>query len=170
MTYRAPAPLARSHQLDGFSSGEPALDDWLVRHARAAQASDSARVFVVTAHHDDSVAAYYALAAAQVQPAAAVARALAGQPQSRPVPAILIARLAVDERHQGLGLGRSVLQDALLRCAEAADSIGARVVLVHAKSAAAKSWYMRYGFAVSPADPMTLQLLMKDLRRFLRTG
>lgn len=156
--------------LDGFSRGEPALDEWLRRHARAAHASDSARVFVSTSTGDPAVVGYYALAAAQVEADAAVARARAGQPRARPVPAILLARLAVDERHHAQGLGRSLLQDALLRCVDAAQTIGARVLLVHAKSDAAKSWYQQFGFETSPADAMTLQLLMKDIRRFLRRG
>jgi GNAT superfamily N-acetyltransferase len=168
VTYRRPEPLGKQHRLDGFQCGESALDEWLKRHARAAQASDSARVFVATLEDRETVAGYYAIAAAQVAPEAATARALKGQPQARPVPAILLARLAVNHDHQGTGLGRSLLQDVLLRCVEAADAIGARVLLVHAKTDAAKAWYMQYGFEESPTDPLHLLMLMKDVRAFLR--
>ncbi|MHB1244104.1 MAG: GNAT family N-acetyltransferase [Gaiellaceae bacterium] len=154
--------------MDEFDCGEPALDEWLKRHARAAQASDSARVFVVTLEDEQTVVGYYALAAAQVAPGDATARALKGQPRARPVSAILLARLAVDRNHQGVGLGRSLLQDVLLRCVDAADAIGARVLLVHAKHAAAKAWYMNYGFDESPTDPLHLLMLMKDVRAFLQ--
>lgn len=125
-------------------------------------------MFVTTAQDGDAVVGYYALAAAHVAPQDATARALEGQPRARPVPAIVLARLAVDQRHQHAGLGRSLLQDALLRCAEAAEAIGARILLVHAKDDAAKAWYMRYGFEESPTDPLHLQLLMKDVRDFVR--
>ena len=84
------------------------------------------------------------------------------------MPAIMLARLAVDDRHQRSGVGRSLLQDALLRCAQAAETIGARVLLVHAKHDAAREWYRKYGFEPSPTDPMHLQLLMKDIRRLLK--
>ena len=168
MVYRRPEPLAKQHRLDEFDCGEPALDEWLKRHARAAQASDSARVFVVTLEDEPSVVGYYALASAQVAPGDATARALKGQPQARPVSAILLARLAVDRNHQGVGLGRSLLQDVLLRCVGAADAIGARVLLVHAKHEAAKAWYMKYGFDESPTDPLHLLMLMKDVRAFLQ--
>lgn len=168
MVYRRPEPLAKQHRVDAFECGEPALDEWLKRHARAAQASGSARVFVVTIEDGETVVGYYALAAAQVAPGEATARALKGQPQARPVPAILLARLAVDQHHQGAGLGRSLLQDVLLRCVEAADAIGARVLLVHAKHEAAKAWYMRYDFEESPTDPLHLLMLMKDVRAFLQ--
>jgi GNAT superfamily N-acetyltransferase len=168
VAYRRPEPLGKEHRLDDFQCGEPALDEWLKRHARAAQASGSARVFVVTVEDDETVVGYHALAAAQVAPEDAMARALKGQPQARPVPAILLARLAVDEKHQGAGLGRALLQDLLLRCVEAADAIGARVLLVHAKHDAAKTWYMQFGFEESPTDSLHLLMLLKDVRAFLQ--
>jgi hypothetical protein len=64
-------------------------------------------------------------------------------------------------------LGRSLLQDALLRCVAAADSIGARAVVVHAISDDAVRFYERFGFEASPTDPHHLILLMKDLRKFI---
>jgi GNAT superfamily N-acetyltransferase len=163
--YRRPERLAREHEVDDFDCGEPALDEWLKRHARAADAAESARVFVVT-ENGEAVVAYYALAAAQVEPRSATARATRGQPR-RPIPAILLARLAVDRRHQGRGLGRSLLQDVMLRCAAAADEIGVRLLLVHAKNERAKQWYVQYGFEESPTDPLHVMLLMKDIRRFV---
>lgn len=168
MAYKRPEPLGKHHRLDQFECGEPALDEWLKRHARAAQASDSARVFVTTLEDGETVVGYYALAAAQVAPEDATPRALKGQPRARPVPAVLLARLAVDRKHQGAGLGRSLLQDVLLRCVEAADAIGARVLLVHAKHDAAKAWYMKYDFEESSTDPLHLLMLMKDVRAFLQ--
>jgi GNAT superfamily N-acetyltransferase len=168
VAYRRPEPLGKHHRLDEFQCGEPALDEWLQRHARGAHASDSARVFVSTLEDGKTVIGYYALAAAQVAPEHATARALKGQPRARPMPAILLARLAVDRNHQGAGLGRSFLQDVLLRCLEAAEAIGARVLLVHAKHDAAKSWYMQFGFEESPTDPLHLLMLLKDVRAFLQ--
>ncbi len=168
MAYQRPEPLGKQHRLDAFECGEPALDEWLRRHARAAHASDSARVFVATLEDGVTVIGYYALAAAQVAPEEATARALKGQPRTRPVPAILLARLAVDRQHQRAGLGRSLLQDVLLRCVEAAEAIGARVLLVHAKHEAAKAWYMQFGFEESPTDPLHLLMLLKDIRAFLQ--
>jgi GNAT superfamily N-acetyltransferase len=165
--YRRPEPLGKQHRLDEFACGVTALDDWLKRHARSAQASDSARVFVVTIEDGETVVGYHALAAAQVTPEEATARALKGQPRARPVPAILLARLAVDQGHQGAGLGRSLLQDAVLRCLGAADAIGARVLLVHAKGEGAKEWYLQFGFEESPTDPLHLLMLLKDIRSFV---
>lgn len=80
----------------------------------------SARVFVATPEDGETVVGYYAIAAAQVAPEEATERALRGQPQARPVPAILLARRAVDERHQGVGLGRSLLRGGSRRGAVSA--------------------------------------------------
>jgi predicted N-acetyltransferase YhbS len=165
VSYSKPEPLERGHDRSGFACGEPELDRWLTDHALGAQASGSARVFAST--DGDRVVGYYALAAAQLQASEASERALKGQPKGRPVPAVLLARLAVDMDHQGVGLGRSLLQDAMLRANEAAAELGIRVMLVHAKHERASNWYKRFGFEESPTDPMHLLLLMKDLRAFL---
>lgn len=169
MAYRLPEPLEQRHRLEGFRSEEPALDERLKRHARQAHASGTARVYVATTVEDAAAAVgYFALAAASVSPVNATARAIKGQPPGRPVPAILLARLARDVRHKGSGLGPSLLQDALLRSSQAAETIGARVLLVHAKHERAKAFYARYGFEESPTDPLHLLMLMKDVRGYVK--
>ena len=60
-----------------------------------------------------------------------------------------------------------MLQDVMWRCVGAADEIGVRVLLVHAKNERAKRWYEQYGFEESPTDPLHVMLLMKDIRRFV---
>ena len=85
-----------------------------------------------------------------------------------PIPVILIARLAVDASEKGHGLGATLLRDALFRIAAAADQIGARAVLVHAKDDEARKFYEHFGFEPSPIDPLHLLLRMKDLRASLR--
>ena len=164
MAYRPPEPLEAHHRLDDFQCEEQALTDWLKRHARTAHADGSSRVYVATTEDPSAVVGYFALSSASVAPEEATARALKGQPQSRAVPAILLARLARDDRHRRVGLGPSLLQDALLRCVDAADTIGVRVLLVHAKHERAKTFYLEYGFEESPTDPLHLLLLMKDVR------
>jgi ribosomal protein S18 acetylase RimI-like enzyme len=83
---------------------------------------------------------------------------------------VLLARLAVDRAHHGQGLGRSLLQDAMLRANEATEELGIRLMLVHAKNEHASAWYKRFGFEESPTDPLHLILLMKDLRALLSSA
>jgi predicted N-acetyltransferase YhbS len=164
MTYSRPEPLRGKHRLEDFRCGEASLDVWLHRYARHAEAAGSARTFVTT--DEERVVGYYALAAGQMWPGDATKRLLKGQPAERPVPVILLARLAVDQRLQARRLGTSLLQDALLRCATAAEIVGARAVIAHAKEDAA-GFYDRFGFEASPTDPLHRILLMKDLQRLL---
>lgn len=164
MGYTAPEPLRGKHELGGFNCGEESLDSWLHRHSRQAEAAGSARAFVAT--DGMRVVGYYALVVGQIEPREGTARLLKGQPAGRSVPVVILARLAVDRRHQGQGLGRSLLQDALLRCTTAAQSVGIRAFVVHAH-AEAREFYERFGFEPSPSDPLHLILLMKDIQRFL---
>lgn len=164
MAYSRPEPLRGKHELEGFCCGEESLDGWLRRHARQAEAGGSARTFVTT--DGKRVVGYYALAIGQVEPNDATERLLKGQPGKRPVPVLLVARLAVDIELQGRGIGTSLLQDALLRCDTVAEAVGVRAVVAHADEHAS-DFYDRFGFEASPTDPLHRILLMKDLRRFL---
>jgi hypothetical protein len=74
----------------------------------------------------------------------------------------------VDVSQQGCVLVRALLKDALTRVAAAADEIGARAVLVHAKDDGARNFYQRYDFEPPPTDPLHLFLLMKDLRAAIK--
>jgi len=109
---------------------------------------------------------YFSLAAASVEPMDATERLARGQ-GAQAIPAVLLGRLAVDRRAQGEGLGEALLVQALAKAAVAADTIGARAVLVHAASADARAFYMRYGFEPSPTSDLHLIMLMKDIRKTL---
>lgn len=166
MGYSQPQPLRGKQDFSEFVSGEISLDSWLQQHARHAEAAGSARTFVTADRK--RVVGFYSLAIGQVQPDDATRRLLKGQPAGQPVPVIVIARLAVDREHQKRGLGRSLLQDALLRCDQVADSVGVRAVVAHALPGAA-GFYDYFGFEKSPTDPLHRILLLKELRRFLKT-
>ena len=159
----APEPLAPHHSLEGFSSGEPTLDDWLVRRARANQVSGASRAFVVC--ESGVVVAYYALASSAVNVAATSGRFRRNMPD--PIPVVVLARLAVAQSHHRQGIGRALFQDAARRVIHAADAIGIRGLIVHALSDDAAAFYRRVGFAASPLDPMTLMVTLADLRASL---
>jgi GNAT superfamily N-acetyltransferase len=165
--YSKPVPLRGKHSTDEFESGEESLDVWLKRYARHAEAAGSARVYVTT---DDGVCVvgYYALTIGEVGPELATERMKKGQPNESSVPVMLIARLAVDGDHRDQGLGRSLLQDALLRCASAIELVGARAIVAHAVSEEASAFYDKFGFEESPTDPLHRSLLVKDMKKFLR--
>jgi GNAT superfamily N-acetyltransferase len=165
VAYTQPEPLRGKHGLGEFDCGEQSLTTWICRYARHAEATRSARVYVTTAG-GSTVVGYYALTVGQVDQARGPARLAKGQPPGYPVPVAILARLAVDQVHQGRGLGRSLLQDALLRCANAAQQVGIRALVVHSLEEAA-GFYERFGFEPSLTDPFHLVLLTKDIERFL---
>ena len=164
MTYTQPEPLRGKHDLGDFCCEDDALDNWLHRHARHAEAAGTARTFVTC--EEDRVVGFYALAIGQVEPDDATQRLLKGQPAKRPVPVLVLARIAVDRGHKSEGVGRSLVQNALLRCAAVAESVGVRAVIAHANEDAS-GFYDQFGFEFSPTDPLHRILPMKDLRRFL---
>lgn len=169
MAYTRPEPLRGKHVTEGFDCGEPPLDDWLRKHARQAEAGRSARVYVTT-DDGERVVGYYALSAGQVHPGNATERLLKGQSRKHAVPVILVGRLAVDKRHQGGGVGRSLLQDIVLKGVQASSVIGARAITVDALSNEVAAFYERFGFERSPTDARHLILLLKDAEKTLGQG
>lgn len=154
----APVLLGETHDLDRFRSGNDTLDDWLRRRARANQASGASRTYVVA--DGRRVVGYYCLASGALDLADAPGAVRRNMPD--PIPMAVLGRLAVDDEWQGKGLGAALLQDAVLRTAQAAAILGIRGLLVHAVSDAAKAFYEHYGFTASPQHPMTLVLSLKS--------
>jgi GNAT superfamily N-acetyltransferase len=165
VTLRAPEPLAGAHRLEGFDCGRPALNDWLLRHARQAQGSGSAKTFVVA--DGDRVAGYFSLTVGQVDTLDAPPRIRQGMGQY-PVPVVILARLAVSQQDQGRGIGVGLLQDAIRRTLLIAEQAGIRAMLTHPIDADAARFYTRFGFIPSPLREQQLLLLLKDARRWLR--
>jgi GNAT superfamily N-acetyltransferase len=154
----APALLDKAHDLGQFRSGNDTLDDWLRRRACANQISGASRTYVVA--DDQRVIAYYCLASGALDLADAPGPIRRNMPD--PIPMAVLGRLAVHREWQSRGLGVALLQDAVLRTAQAAAIMGIRGVLVHAISDAAKAFYERHGFTAPPNHPMTLVLSLKS--------
>ena len=164
MPLSPPEPLADHHEVDGFCSGEPSLDEWLKRRARANQTSGASRTYV--ACEGNRVAGYYALASGAIAVESATGRFKRNMPD--PIPVAILARLAVDGTSQGRGMGRALFRDAALRVVHAAATIGIRGIVVHAISAEAKRFYLALGFGASPREPMILMVTLADLRAVLK--
>ena len=161
--FRGPELLTVTHDCAGFDCGSEPLNHYLKRYALSNNAAGSARTYVVSEGENWRVIAYYSLCAASIEKTKAPERIGKGMP-SHPIPVILLARLAVDQERQGKGLGAGLLKDAMRRCLNAADSIGIRAVLVHAKDSKAAEFYAHFGFAPSPTDALHLMLLIKDIK------
>jgi GNAT superfamily N-acetyltransferase len=151
----APQPLSPDHKTEQFDCGEPSLDDWLRRRALANHQSGASRTFVVI-DAERRVVGYYALAAGAVSHREATGSVRRNMPE--PIPVMVLARLAVDRRAQGMKLGASLLRDALLRTQAVAESAGIRALVVHALHEPARDFYVHHGFQPSPMHPLILML------------
>jgi GNAT superfamily N-acetyltransferase len=158
MKLHAPQPLTADHQIDAFKCGETSLDEWLKRRALLNQASGASRTFVVV-DENHTVMGYYALAAGAVHHKDATRSIRQNMPD--PLPVMVLARLAVDLRAQGMQLGAGLLRDAVERSLAVAQNAGVRALLVHALHERAKEFYLYFGFQASPVHPLTLMLLLK---------
>lgn len=154
-----PVLLSKEHFLADFSSGVASLDDWLKRRAYPNQVSGASRTYVVT--EGQRVVGYYCLASGALALSDTPGPLRRNMPD--PVPMGILGRLAVDRTFHGKGLGVALLQDAVIRTAQAGGIIGIRGLLVHAISAEAKAFYEYHGFLASPTQPMTLILSLKGM-------
>ncbi len=139
--------LRREHLLDYFDCGQEDLNRFLKRQAWNNQQAHSTQTYVVA--RGLRVHGHYSLSAGSITHDQATERVKKGLAR-HPIPVILLARLAVDV---SIHVGSALLKDALLRAAQAADTIGARALLVHAKDAPGSAalisaqelvpWYLR---------------------------
>ena len=163
MSARIYGPLRKLRDSDvvaSFDCGQPALNQFLCRFALINQRAGSAQTYVCC--KEGKVVGYYSLAVGSAEPVNVPTRVAKGLAR-HPVPVMILVRLAVDKAHQGKGLGRALLKDALLRTLQAAAIAGIRALLVHAKDDSARKWYEQWEFESSPTDPLHLYLILKDL-------
>jgi len=153
-----PEPITTAHNVESFACGVPVLDEWLKRRALKNESSGASRTFVVCSN--DQVIGYYALATGSVGHRDTPGKVRRNMPD--PIPVIVLGRLAIDERWQHAGLGRSLLRDAILRTLSVSQQAGVKALLVHTLSEDAKQFYLRNGFLESPLDPMTLIISLQD--------
>ena len=158
-----PQHLSAKHDLAEFDSGVPELDDWLRRQALSNESAGATRTYVTCIGR--RVVGYYSLATGAVEREHATGRVRRNMP--KPIPVMILARLAVDHRYQHQGIGRGLVKDAVLRTLQAADIAGLRAMLVHATSDDAKRFYESLGFSASPVDPMTVMMTIADAKKIV---
>jgi predicted N-acetyltransferase YhbS len=162
VAYVGPELLTSEHVLSGFDCGESALSDWLHNRALNNLRYGASRTWVVIESDSGEVVAYYASSTATILRSSTPTRVSRNQPED--VPAVLLARMAIDVRHQGRELGAALLKHFMLKALEVAKVVGVRVLLIHAKDDEAKIFYSHFGFLESPLDPVVMMMLLTNLR------
>jgi GNAT superfamily N-acetyltransferase len=141
--------LSLQHGVDSFDSGAPELDGWLKQHAHPAMARDTAKVYVVV-DDNDVVAGYCAVVVAATSRDSLSKKSGRGLPAD--IPSILLAKLAVDERFKGRGIGKALLGQALRVSLQVRERVGVRLFVADARDEAARAWYELQGMEHLPGE------------------
>lgn len=157
--------MAEECRREEFDCGIEALNEYLRRFARQNHERNIARTFVAVDARN-RIWGYYSLSSASIEFEALPLEAVRRLPKY-PVPAVRLARLAVDRGMRGSGLGGRLLVDALRRVLSVSAEIGIKVVLVDAKNREARGFYRHYGFLELRDQSMKLFLPIETVRTAL---
>ena len=161
--------LEESDEVEGFDCGDEPLNNYLRRHAWTNQQKVSIGVTYVAVDESAPRTAlgYFTLATSSVPRDRFPRKYVRGLPPYD-LPLILLARLAVDKRFSGRGLGHALISEALKITLRVADEVGCRCIITDAYPDKA-GWYARYGFlpleGTAATSPQKMFLDVRTIRR-----
>jgi GNAT superfamily N-acetyltransferase len=164
--------LEERDEVKNFDCGDEALNHYLKRHAWSNQAKSSIGVSYVAIDEGAprAVLGYFTLAMASVPREAFPKKYVRGLPPYN-LPLILLARLAVDRRFAGRGLGHALISETFRISLCVADEVGCRCTVTDAYRDRI-SWYARYGFVpiegAAGEGPQRMFLDIRTVRAALR--
>jgi GNAT superfamily N-acetyltransferase len=121
----------------------------------------------VTANDKGLVTGFYTLSSASISIEEAPDEIKNKLPKAyKHLPAILLGRLAVDQKLQGTGIGKLLLMDAMKRCFELSTVLGSWALIVDPIDEKARSFYKKYGFV--PLSTGRMFLPMKTIESLFR--
>jgi GNAT superfamily N-acetyltransferase len=159
--------INKTHDREAFDCGEDALNQFLLRYARKSHELGGAKTFLAIHDSDKSVVGFYSLSTASVgyfRTPEVLRRGLA----RHDVPGFRLARLAVDRRLQGQGLGGQLLLAAGRRCLLASAEVGGVVLVIDAKNERVATWYASYGAVPLLDAPLSLLLPLATIKTALK--
>lgn len=129
-----------------FQCGSEPLNDYIRRYASQDVHRNIARVFIATPENDPrQLSGFFTLSAGSVS-CSSLPASLARKLPRYPVPVALIARLGVDKKFQGKGLGSILLADACQKVSQASTVLAVAGIIIDAKDDDAISFYKHFGF------------------------
>ena len=161
--------LEEFDEVENFDCGDEPLNNYLKRHAWTNQQKISIGVTHVAV--DESapriVLGYFTLATSSIPRERFPKKFVRGLPPYD-LPLILLARLAVDRRFSGRGLGHALISEALKITLRVADEVGCRCIITDAYPDKV-GWYARYGFVpiegAAASSPQKMFLDVRTIRR-----
>ena len=166
--------LEEQDEVEPFDCGDEPLNNYLRRHAWPNQQKSCIGVTYVAVDEGAprSVIGYFTLATASVPRDAFPKKYVRGLPPYA-LPLILLARLAVDRRFSGRGLGHALLSEAFKVALRVADDVGCRCIITDAYRDKV-DWYARYGFVAlegsAESGPQRMFLDIRTIRLALKNS
>lgn len=161
-------PINKKYDREAFDCGEEALNEFLRRYARKSHELGGAKTFLAIDNADDkTILGFYSLSPASIDYARTpeiIRRGLA----RHDVPGFRLARLAVDRKLQGRGIGGQLLLAAGKRCLLASAEVGGVVLVIDAKSERVARWYAGYGALPLLDAPLTLLLPLSTIEAAIK--
>jgi GNAT superfamily N-acetyltransferase len=148
--------LARAHPRKEFRSGAAEVDEWLTKNALQNQDKHLSTTRVLLDERGQ-IAGYFTLASGQVDFGDLPPDEAKKLPR-RLLPVAVLAWLGVSVEHQGKGLGRLLLAQALRDCYEAGHTFAFIAVVLDCVNDAAKAFYQKFDFRELPGHPYRLFL------------
>jgi GNAT superfamily N-acetyltransferase len=138
--------LEEFDEVESFDCGDDALNNYLKRHAWTNQQKSSIGVTYVALDESAprAVLGYFTVATSSVPRNSLPKKYVRGLPPYD-LPLILLARLAVDKRFAGRGLGDALIAEVFKITLRVADEVGCRCIVTDAYRHRV-GWYAKYGF------------------------
>lgn len=161
-------PLDRSrHERNSFHCGVDRVDNFLANTAARQQDADLTRVYVACLDQSNAIVGYYALNAHAVDAASLPQAMVKKLPNYPTIAAIYLSIIGFHADHQGKGGGSFLMADAFRRCVQAADVIGAHLLVLDALNDRAAKLYRELGFVDLPGHEARMIIGMKTIRKAL---
>ncbi len=160
---------SRKHIRSGFYCGKDSLNNYIQNQASQDLKRRVSTVFVLINEPDVNVLAYYTLCSYTVEIKDLDEAWAKRLPRYPLLPAILLGRLAVDNRQKGNGFGELLLIDALKKSLDVSAQVASCAVIAEALDENALSFYLKYGFQQFKQAPLKLYLPMKSVVDLFRT-
>jgi predicted GNAT family N-acyltransferase len=159
--------LQKQHNRSDFDSKTPLLDEYIRKQASQDVRKDLSACYVLT-DNADRVIAYYTLSGNTIPQEGIpndLLKKLKLPPSYIDLPAVLLGRLAVDQKHKGKRYGELLLMDALQRCLILSSQLGTLAVIVDPIDEESKSFYQKYGFlSLKDSEKMFIPMItIKEL-------
>lgn len=139
--------LDKKHDRNDFECGNELLSNYLKNQAGQDIKRKLAACFVLAEKETNKVQGYYTLSNNSIPLSSFPEHIQKKLPKSYiSIPTTLLGRLAIDKNHQGKGIGKILLIDALKRSFETSMEIGSFAVVVDPIDKEAEMFYEKFDF------------------------